>query len=119
MAVASDDTPGKGTAADALGLPLVSCGRDWGTSQLRHSCRKSRGGNPNGSIHWIGCLSEETSAPHSRCPDHRGARNVRNGPVAKQKTEEGSLRKGNPMRRNSKVAIDFETLAAAGIAQPS
>jgi hypothetical protein len=39
--------------------------------------------------------------------------------VAKQRTEEGSLRKGNPMRRSSKVAIDFETLAAAGIAQPS
>ena len=30
--------------------------------------------------------------------------------MAKPKTEEESLRKGNPMRRNSNVAIDFETL---------
>jgi hypothetical protein len=36
--------------------------------------------------------------------------------MAKRKTEEESLRKGNPTRRNSKVAIDFETLVAAGIA---
>ena len=39
--------------------------------------------------------------------------------MAKRKTEEESLRKGNPTRRNSKVAIDFETLVAAGIAQRS
>ena len=36
--------------------------------------------------------------------------------MAKLKTEEESLRKANPTRRNSEVAIDFETLVAAGIA---
>ena len=37
--------------------------------------------------------------------------------MAKRKTEEESLRKGNPTRRNSKVAIDLQTLIAAGIAR--
>ena len=36
--------------------------------------------------------------------------------MAKRKTEEEPLRKGNTTRRNSKVAIDFETLVAIGIA---
>jgi hypothetical protein len=36
--------------------------------------------------------------------------------MAKRKTEDESLRKANPTRRNSEVAIDIETLVAAGIA---
>jgi hypothetical protein len=39
--------------------------------------------------------------------------------MAERKTEEESLRKGTPTRRNSKFAIDFETLVVAGIAQRS
>src|SRR6266851_10524185 len=61
-----------------LGVPLVSCGQDCGgPPNFAIPGKKSPGGKPNGSIHWIGCLSKETSAPHSRWQDHRGARNVR------------------------------------------